>query len=74
MAVVQYTFYTQTVNRTTQTKQYIEQHKNVGNGFGRASSSRVLALHLPNNRGKSTEKRQSGWTKCAGWHDGDIFF
>jgi hypothetical protein len=30
MAVVQYTFNTQTIHRTTQNKQYVEQHKYFG--------------------------------------------
>ena len=45
--------YTQTVHRTTQNKQYIEQHKN----FGRV---RVIPWYLPYKWGKSTEKPQSG--------------
>jgi len=48
--------YTQTIHKTTQNKQYIEQHKN----FGRALSWRVIPWHLPYNWGKSTEKSQSG--------------
>ena len=39
--------YTQTINRTTQNKQYLEQHKNVWKSAGRASSLRVIPWHLP---------------------------
>ena len=58
--------YTQTIHRTTQNKQYIEQHKNFENNtkileeFGPcpdlASYSLAFALQLS----KSTEKPQSG--------------
>jgi len=41
--------YTQTIHRTTQNKQYIEQHKNYWKGAGRASSWRVIPWHLPYN-------------------------
>ena len=47
--------YTQTIHRTIQNKQYIEQYNN----FGRMWA--VIRLgYLPYNRGKSTEKPQSG--------------
>ena len=51
--------YTQTMHRTIQNKQYIEQHNN-WKSAGRAPSWLVLPWHLPYNRGKSTEKPQSG--------------
>jgi uncharacterized integral membrane protein len=51
--------YTQTVHRTIQNKQYIEQHNN-WKSAGRAPSWLVIPWHLPYNRGKSTEKTQSG--------------
>ena len=51
--------YTQTIHRTIQNKQYIEQHNN-WKSAGRAQSWHVLPWHLPYNRGKSTEKPQSG--------------
>jgi hypothetical protein len=41
--------YTQTVHRTTQNKQYIEQHKKVWKSAGRTPSLRVLPWHLPYN-------------------------
>ena len=50
--------YTQTIHRTIQNKQYIEQHNWMS--AGRAPSWLVLPWHLPYNRGKSTEKPQSG--------------
>ena len=51
--------YTQTIHRTIQNKQYIEQHNN-WKSVGRAPSWLVMPWHLPYNRGKSTEKPQSG--------------
>ena len=51
--------YTQTIHRTIQNKQYIEQHNN-WKSAGRAPSWLVIPWHLPYNRGKSTEKPQSG--------------
>ena len=51
--------YTQTIDRTIQNKQYIEQHNNWMSA-GRAPSWLVLPWHLPYNRGESTEKPQSG--------------
>ena len=50
--------YTQTIHRTIQNKQYIEQHSN-WKSADRAPSWLVIPWHLPYNRGKSTEKRQS---------------
>ena len=50
--------YTQTIRRTIQNTQYIE-HNNWMSG-GRAPSWLVIPWHLPYNRGKSTEKPQSG--------------
>jgi hypothetical protein len=41
--------YTQTIHKTTQNKQYIEQHKNVWKSAGRAPFLRVLPWHLPYN-------------------------
>jgi len=52
--------YTQTTHRATQNKQYTEQHKKFWKSTGRAPSLRVIPWHLPYNRGKSTEKTQSG--------------
>ena len=49
--------YTQTIHRTIQSKQYIEQH-NYWKSAGRAPSWLVIPWHLPYNRGKSTEKPQ----------------
>ena len=43
--------YTQTIHRTIQNKQYIEQHNN-WKSAGRAPSWLVLPWHLPYNRGK----------------------
>ena len=40
--------YTQTIHRTTQNKQYIEQHK-ILESAGRAPSLRVMPWHLPYN-------------------------
>jgi hypothetical protein len=61
--------YTQTIQRTTQNKQHIEQHKNtkrnntkIRKSAGRAPSLRVLSWHLPYNRGKSTDKPQRAIT------------
>jgi len=51
--------YTQTIHRTIQNKQYIEQYNN-WKSAGRAQSWLVIPWHLPYNRGKSTEKPQSG--------------
>ena len=51
--------YTQTIHRTIQNKQYIEQHNNWMNA-GRSLSWLVIPWHLPYNLGKSTEKLQSG--------------
>ena len=44
------------MHRTTQNKQYTEQHKISWKTAGRAPSLRVLPWHLPYNWGKSTEK------------------
>ena len=52
--------YTQTIHRTIQNKQYIEQHNN-WKSAGRAPSWLVIPWHLPYNRGKSMEKPQSGF-------------
>ena len=43
--------YTQTIHRTIQNKQYIEQHNNFGSA-GHAPSWLVIPWHLPYNRGK----------------------
>ena len=51
--------YTQTIHRTIQNKQYIEQHKH-WKSAGRAPSWLVIPWHFPYNRGKRTEKPQSG--------------
>jgi len=51
--------YTQTILRTIQNKQYIEQH-NIRMSAGRAPSWLVIPWHLPYNRGKTTENPQSG--------------
>ena len=51
--------YTQTTHRTTQNKQYIEQHNNFLKSAGRAPFWLVIPWHLPYNRGESTEKPQS---------------
>jgi hypothetical protein len=50
--------YAQTIHKTIQNKQYIEQHNNLS--AGRAPSWLVIPWHLPYNRGKSTQKPQSG--------------
>jgi hypothetical protein len=50
--------YIQTIHRTIQSKQYTEQHNN--KSAGHAPSWLVIPWHLPYNRGKSTEKPQSG--------------
>ena len=50
--------YTQTVQRTIQNKQCIEQHN--WKSADRAPSWLVIPWHLPYNRGKSMEKPQSG--------------
>jgi hypothetical protein len=47
--------YTQKIHRTTQNKQYLEQHKN----FGRVRAVPRL-WYLSYNEGKSTEKPHSG--------------
>jgi len=53
--------YTQTIHRTTQNKQYIEQHNSlVRKSPDRALSLRGIPWHLPYNWGKSMEKPQSG--------------
>ena len=63
--------YTQTVQGTTQNKQYIEQHKN----FGRVRAVPRLCGFYPGicftTEEKSTEKPQSGQQESASWHDGD---
>jgi len=46
--------YTQTIHRTIQNKQYIEQHDN-WRRVGRAPSWLVIPWNLPYNRGKSTK-------------------
>ena len=51
--------YTQTIHRTIQNKQYIEQHNNWKIAC-RAPSWLVMPWHLPYNQGKSTGKPQSG--------------
>jgi len=51
--------YTQTIYRTIQNKQYVEQH-NSWKSVGHVPSWLVMPWHLPYNRGKSTEKLQSG--------------
>ena len=51
--------YTQTIHRTIENKQYIEQNNNLWKSAGRALSWLVIPWHLPYNRGKSTEKPQS---------------
>ena len=51
--------YTQTIHRTIQNKQYIEQHKKFWKSADRAPSWRVIAWYLPCISGKSTEKHQS---------------
>ena len=51
--------YTQTIHRTIQNKQYIEQHNN-WKSADRAPSWLVIPWHLHYNRGKSTERPQSG--------------
>jgi len=51
--------YTQTIHRTIQHKEYIEQHNN-WKSAGSAPSWLVIPWHLPYNRGKSTEKPQTG--------------
>jgi len=50
--------YTQTIHRTIQNKQYIEQY-NSWKSAGRAPSWLVIPWYLPYNRGKRTEKPQS---------------
>jgi hypothetical protein len=53
--------YTQTTRKTTQHKQYTEQHNSlIRKSADRAPSLRGLPWHLPYNWGKSTEKHQSG--------------
>jgi len=51
--------YTQTIYRTIQNKQYIEQHNNWKSAH-RALSWLVIPWHLPYNWGKSMEKPQLG--------------
>jgi len=51
--------YTKTVHRSTQNKQYMEEHNNLEE-CGPAPSWLVIPWHLPYNSGKSTEKPQSG--------------
>ena len=51
--------YKQTIHRKTQNKQYVEQHNN-RKSADRAPSWLVIPWHLRYNRGKSTEKPQSG--------------
>jgi len=58
-----------TQKNTIDTKQYIEQHSSlIWKSADRAPSLRGISWHLPYNRGKSTEKPQSGWSENAGWH------
>ena len=52
--------YTQTIHRTIQNKQYIEQQHNFGRVWAVPLSWLVIPWHLPYSRGKSTEKLQSG--------------
>jgi len=52
--------YTQTIHRTTQNKQYIEEHKHFGRVRAVPRSMRVLPWHLPYNWGKNTGNPQSG--------------
>jgi len=50
VAVVQYTLtHKQHTNRTTQNKQYTEQHKSIWKSAGRAPPLRVMSWHLPYN-------------------------
>jgi len=56
MAVIH--IYTQTIHRTIQNEQYIEQHNN-WISVGRAPSWLVIPWHLPYNLRKSMEKPQS---------------
>jgi hypothetical protein len=51
---------TQTIHRTTQNKQYIEQHKKFERMQAVPPYLRVIPCHLPYNWGKTTEKPQSG--------------
>ena len=51
--------HTKTIHITIQNKQYIEKHNNWMSA-GRAPSWLVIPWHLPYNRGRSTEKPQSG--------------
>jgi hypothetical protein len=57
--------YTQTIHRTTQNKQYIEQHNKFWKSGGCAPSWRVIPWHLPYTRGKSAEKPQSDHPACS---------
>ena len=53
--------YTQTIHRTIQNKQYIQQQQQqFWKSAGRTPSWQVLPWHLPYNRVKRTEKPQSG--------------
>jgi uncharacterized integral membrane protein len=52
--------YKQTIHRTIQKKQYIEQHKQFWKSADRAKSWLVKPRHLPYNRGKIMEKPQLG--------------
>jgi hypothetical protein len=55
--------YTQTLHRTTQSTQFIEQHNSlIGKSADRAPSLRVIPWHLPYNWGKSTEAMRQGLT------------
>jgi hypothetical protein len=51
--------YTQTIHRTTQNKQYIEQQK-FWKSAARAPTWGVIPWHLAYKKKKSTEKLQSG--------------
>jgi hypothetical protein len=51
--------YTQTIHRTIKNKQYMEQQQ-FWKSADRVPSWLVIPWHLPYNRGKSTEKPQSG--------------
>jgi hypothetical protein len=52
--------YTQTIHRTAQNKQYIEQHKIFWKSSGRAPSLRVIPWHLPYNWGKARKNLSQG--------------
>ena len=51
--------YTQTLHRTIQNKQYIEQYNN-WKSAGRAPSWLVVPWHLPYNRGKARKNLSQG--------------